>query len=173
MNDALKKFLRLNILVAVFSVFIFLATGFFIREFNEPYLEGLPYETYKVASSLTGFFHGHIFLLLVVVPLLTALMTFPASEHLSPRSIKILKIFNLIYLVGAVGTLALLIYKGCSMVTGWDAIHDTGLLDKSFFHANKAIRSSLYGIIHLLMATGLAGVFFILLRALLKKIKAL
>jgi hypothetical protein len=101
--------------------------------------------------------HGHIFLIGALIPLgLSWLLYMGLQLGANPISAKSLKVGSWMYFPGAVGAIALMIYKGYHFLLGVRGGNtDFVALQASFFAGNHALRAASYGTIHTVMAIGL------------------
>ena len=101
--------------------------------------------------------HGHIFMIGALIPLALSWLLFMSLQlGASPISAKSLKVGTCMYFPGAVGAVALMIYKGYHFLLGVRGGNtDFVALQASFFGGNHALRAASYGTIHTVMAVGL------------------
>lgn len=115
--------------------------------------------------------HGHIIVVCVVMPVVLLVITYLVERTgLGNPNYRSLRRALILYLVGATGAVALLVYKGLGIIYFYAHNPSAGLTvaDNMLFLGSHALRESLYGVTHLLLGIGLAWYAISLLKAMRK-----
>lgn len=115
--------------------------------------------------------HGHIIVACVVMPVVLLVITYLVERTgLGNPNYRSLRRALILYLVGATGAVALLVYKGLGIIYFYAENPPAGLTvaDNMLFMGSHALRESLYGVTHLLLGIGLAWYAISLLKAMRK-----
>ncbi len=167
-DNSYKKVLLLVTKYVLVMVIVALIVGVVYREYSKTMLQGLPLEKTILASYYLSLSHGHIIVVCVIIPVVLLVLThLVARTGLGHPDYRSLRRALIIYLVGATGAVALLVYKGLGIIYFYSQNPSAGLTmaDNMLFLRSHALRESLYGIIHLLLGIGLAWYAISLLRA--------
>ena len=135
---------------AMWGLVFMLIMGVFYREFSRPFFGDLSVEEQVFAGYMLSLAHGHSFALFFLIPIGLAFATYLVGDKLSEESIeKIAKLFK-IYAIAAIGTYALLFYKGVWWVTQYEPGAGIGLteVDESLYGGSVALRSIVYAAFH-------------------------
>ena len=150
----MERLYKLSIGYAMIMAIIALAAGVFYREYTKYALNNLPLEKQIIVSYYLSLCHGHLVLMGLVIPLVLALAAYIV---LNGRNDNILFKSLIIYIIGATGASALLLYKGAGIIYYYTLNPSQGLTgaDQMLFMGSKVIREGLYGVFHLLLGVGL------------------
>jgi len=156
MNNFKLRLLKKLIYTAIGMLWLALAVGVFYREFTKFELKGVPLTNSWLPIEFIKLAHGHVLVLGFAIPIGLAVMVSMLSE-LNEREYNRFSTAFWLYLVGALGAIFLLIWKGIDYVRYY--AHDPSItvdrIEALLFAGNKALRASLYGIFHLTFGVGL------------------
>ncbi len=153
-TNALEKLYKVGIGYAMIMSIVALAVGVFYREYTKYTLSGFSLDKQILVSYYLSLCHGHFILLGMVIPVILMASTYIL---LGGKSDSILFKALIVYLIGATGASALLLYKGAAIIYYYISNPALGLTgaDQLLFMGSKALRESLYGVFHLLLGVGL------------------
>jgi len=150
----LEKLYKISLGYAMMMAITALAVGVFYREYTKYALSNLPLEKQIIVSYYLSLCHGHFILMGLVIPVILALTAYIV---LGGEGDNILLKSLIIYLIGATGASALLLYKGAGIINYYVSDPSQGLTsaDHALFMGSEMLRESLYGVFHLLLGLGL------------------
>ncbi len=166
----MNKLYRIGITYSSIMAIIGLTAGVVYREYTKYALSGIDYEKQLIVSNTLSLAHGHFFLMGVLLPLA---MLGGAYLVIGRAGDKTLYWSMIIYMIGAAGASALLFYKGLAIIYLY-SLHpgyDLTTINEMLFMGSKALRESLYGVLHLLLGVGLT-IYMVRLARLSFRVKA-
>ncbi len=150
------KLIRKIGLISILMLWFSIASGVFYREFSKYELKNVSLGKSFFPVEFLQLLHGHILILGFIIPIGLAFFISILPEIDDNAYKKLNTAFN-IYLIGTIGAIFLLFWKGIEYVRVY--VHNPALtveqIDKLIFSGNHVLRSSLYGIFHLLFGVGL------------------
>ncbi len=154
-KDPKIEFLKKNLLYkqvkfALYGLIFMLIMGVFYREFSRPFFKDLSMEDQIFSGYMLSLAHGHSFSLFFLIPLGLCFFTFLIADKMDKeKTDKLIKVFRF-YMIAAIGTYFLLLYKGVVHVVYFDPVAGISLqeADEMLYGANIMIRSLIYSIMH-------------------------
>src|SRR6056297_2750349 len=116
-KDPKIEFLKKNLLYkqvkfALYGLIFMLIMGVFYREFSRPFFKDLSMEDQIFSGYMLSLAHGHSFSLFFLIPLGLCFFTFLIADKMDKeKTDKLIKVFRF-YMIAAIGTYFLLLYKG-------------------------------------------------------------
>ena len=162
--DPYKRFFRTQLRFALIMVVVALLTGILFQESGKKVhlTAAVPVGAHLEYVLGLALVHGHTFLIGVLLPLaLTWMLHLGLTLGFPPVPPLTLKATTALFLPSAVVVITLMLLKGYHFVLGVrHGNSDFALLGHTFLGTNPALRITLYGLSHTLMAAGL-GIFVV------------
>lgn len=159
MTKELNKQFRFMFKFSFFMLVVGLVLGVYSREVTRSLQSSLSMEQFLFAQNWIVMTHGHAMFYGGVIPLVLISLTYIYRDHFrgDGRALKKLRTAFIVYMVGALMTIALSTYKGSAYVFALiqDPLLSLDAINQSLFGGSTIIRELAFTIAHPTFAVGL------------------